>query len=99
MEGVNNVYMQIDYTGDKGYMFFNQILVADHYFNGDIWEIGLNRLEYSLDNQPLIIDITPLSKDARIYFDDDNAKNEGVNAFVKNVSLISEYMVEWDACE
>ncbi|RKD90917.1 beta-galactosidase [Mangrovibacterium diazotrophicum] len=93
-DGLNNVYMQIDYTGDKGKLYFNQLLVADNFYSGDLWEIGLNRLHLSLDGQPLKLEISPLPINARVYFDDAAAKEAATNVSVKSVNLVPEYCVE-----
>jgi len=96
MQGLNNLYLQVDYTGDKGKLYFNQLLVADNFYSGDLWEIGLNRLHLPLDGQPLKMEISPLSENARVYFDDAAAKEAAIKAFVNKVSLIPEYRVEVD---
>ena len=91
MEGLNNLYLDIDYTGDKGKLYFRGRLVADNFYDGSTWEIGLNRLNYELENQPMTLTLTPLIKDARVYFDDDFAKQDGTFAKLKDIRLIPEY--------
>jgi hypothetical protein len=95
--GLNNAYLQIDYSGDKGKMYINQKLIADNFYNGDIWEVGLNRLPKSLENKTFEVEITPLSNNARVYFDSDLAKNESKKAAVKSIQIIPEYKVSWNS--
>ncbi|WP_163713098.1 beta-galactosidase [Mangrovibacterium lignilyticum] len=92
-DGLNNVYLQIDYTGDKGKLYFNQLLVADNFYNGDLWEIGLNRLHLPLDAQPLKLEISPMPANSRVYFDDELAQEAATKALVNKVSLVPEYRV------
>jgi len=47
-DGLNNVYLRINCTGDKARLFYNYRLMADDFYNGDTWEIGLNCFNFSL---------------------------------------------------
>jgi len=94
MDGLSNLYLQLDYTGDKGKIYFNHRLVADDFFNGDVWETGLNRLHFPLANQALMLELYPLANDAPVYFDDEVARKKAENASLQTISLKPEYQIE-----
>ena len=58
--GVNNVFLKVAYTGDMGNCFIDGLLVADHFHNGSIWEIGLKHLVNSGTAADLFLLITPI---------------------------------------
>ena len=48
LEGVNEVFLCIDYTADVGRAYLDGMLVADDFYNGKTWEIGLKRFASSV---------------------------------------------------
>ena len=44
LDDVDNVYLRIDYVGDIGNCFIDGKLVADNFYNGTVWEIGLKQV-------------------------------------------------------
>lgn len=70
-------------------------LVQD-FTNGTTWNIGLNRLGNSLENQLLKLEISPLPSQSRVYFDDESAKQEGTVAKVKKIQLMPEYQFNFN---
>ncbi|MGE4587074.1 MAG: beta-galactosidase [Mangrovibacterium sp.] len=90
----NNVYLQLDYTGDKGRLYFNHHLVADDFYSGATWEIGLNRLHLPLEIQPLQLVLKALPADAPVYFDDKNAQVAAQKAELIQVKAVPEYSVK-----
>ncbi len=66
MDGVKDVRLQIDYVGDVGQAFIDGEMIADHFCNGDIWEIGLKSFAERLKGQKLTIYITPLKEGANV---------------------------------
>ncbi len=91
MDGLSNLFLKIRYSGDKGKLYFDNRLVADDFNNGKVWSTGLNRLGNNLENQPIKLEITALPTQARVYFDDESAKQEGAVAKLKNIQLVPEY--------
>ncbi|MFV0505382.1 MAG: beta-galactosidase [Bacteroidales bacterium] len=98
-DNLSNVYMQINYTGNDGRIYFNHRLVADDFYNGTAWEVGLNRLSFELANKSLLLELTAMDKDAPVYFDDETAGTKALNATLNNVKLIPEYKLELDVEE
>jgi len=54
--------LKIDYAGDTGEAYIDGKLIADNFYNGTPWEIGLNRFAAQLENNELLILIQPLEK-------------------------------------
>ena len=63
-EGVNDVFLRIDYLGDTGMGFINNKLVADNFYYGFDWEIGLKRFMDLTDSKEMIFYFRPLYEDA-----------------------------------
>jgi hypothetical protein len=91
LKGVKNLYLKINYAGDKAKIYFNHRLIEDDFNNGSTWTIGLNNMNGDLHNGSLQLEISPLSKNARIYFDDVNAKKNSKKAAVQNLRLVPHY--------
>lgn len=58
LDTVHNVVLQVDYVGDIGQLFVQGKLVADNFYNGTTWEIGLKQAVPDL-REALIL-ITPI---------------------------------------
>lgn len=99
LTGLNNLYLRINYTGNKARLYYNHQLLADDFYNGDLWHIGLNRLENTLENQPLKLEITPLQANDRVYFDKEAAKAAALKAVVKSVLVLPEYKLDFDVID
>ncbi|CAM4444729.1 beta-galactosidase [Paenibacillus tarimensis] len=65
-DGLEDVLLRIDYTGNVGYAFTQGRLLHDHFWNGDLWEIGLARFRESLElaGGELILEATPCREGA-----------------------------------
>jgi hypothetical protein len=96
LANLNNLFLKVSYSGDKARLYFNHRLVADDFNNGTTWNIGLNRLGNSLENQLLKLEIISLPNQPVIYFDEESAKQEGQVAKVKYIRLIPEYKFDFD---
>ncbi len=66
MDGVKDVRLQIDYSGDVGHAFVNSRMVNDNFANGAVWEIGLKDFAQELAQAPMVIYITPLREGANV---------------------------------
>ncbi len=62
LDGVDNVYLRVDYLGDIGNCFLDGVLVADNFYNGSVWEIGLKQILRGREGSAveLLILITPI---------------------------------------
>ncbi len=64
LNGLHEVYLEVDYVGDRAAAFIRGGLVADHLFHGKKWEIGLKRFTEALDRDNMVIEFHALSRDA-----------------------------------
>ena len=64
-ESLTDARLQIDYRGDIGMLFLQDVMIHDHFCNGDIWEIGLMEHRDQL-RSPLVLKITPIREGARV---------------------------------
>jgi beta-galactosidase len=85
VDGLNDVYMNIDYQGDIGRLFSGVIMLDDSYYSGHTWEIGLKRFTKEIET-PLTLTVLPLRKDAPIYID------EAVKAKLPNTEQVAEVL-------
>lgn len=92
--GLKNVYLKINYEGDKARCRINHLLVADDFNSNVPWQIGLGRLGNQTEIQDLSFEIYPLAPDYRVYFDNPPAKENIGRAEIKDVRLIPEYSIE-----
>lgn len=65
-DGVQDLILRLDYSGDIGHAFFDGKMINDNFCNGDIWEIGLRTFKEELTKNPLTIYITPLREGANV---------------------------------
>ncbi len=61
---VDNILLDIDYTGDTGMGFLKGKLVADNFYNGMTWEIGLRQFMQNPGKQKMIFYFRPIYQDA-----------------------------------
>ena len=62
-----NFLLRIKYLGDAARIYLGQRLLTDNFYNGNVFEVGINRFAPEILNQDLFLKILPLRKDAPIY--------------------------------
>lgn len=67
LEGAAEVLLVVDYVGDAARAFLGERLIADDFYNGRAWEIGLKRFAPEVLRQGLRLAFLPLRKDAPVY--------------------------------
>ncbi len=60
---LNDLFLEIDYTGDRGLAFINGALITDHFYHDRTWEIGLRSFARSLQDHPMILVFHPMQAD------------------------------------
>lgn len=68
-EGLKNVMLNIDYSGDIGYAFINGKLIHDNFCNNNSWQIGLKEFQKELMEYEIDIYISPLKTGCRVNSD------------------------------
>lgn len=62
--GITDCFLQIKYHGDGAKIYVDDVLAGDHFFTGEIWEIGLAQLGMP---EEVRIDVIPLAEHSEIY--------------------------------
>ena len=66
---LSNVFLAINYTGDVARLSANGKLLADNFFNGMPWSVGLRRFSQEARKGPLELTILPLRADAPVFLE------------------------------
>jgi beta-galactosidase len=69
MEGLSDLFLQIDYEGDVARLSAEHKLLTDDFYNGHPWSVGLRRFLHGRDARTFELSILPLRKDAPVYFE------------------------------
>ena len=68
-EGVNDLICRVNYIGDTGQCFMAGEMVADHFYNGIPWEIGLKRFMNNPNSKEMVFNFRPIYKTAEFLQD------------------------------
>lgn len=96
MDGLNNVYLKMDYSGDIGRYYLRDRLVADNYFNGQSWTIGLKKFGDQLEGQSFDILISPLKANYEMYFDLDPVQIKTGKTEIHQFNVVPEYKISFE---
>jgi hypothetical protein len=67
---VNDIYLTVNYTGDTGMSFLDGELVADNFYNGIPWQLGLRKFISSpAKPKEMVFYFRPMEKNATYLFD------------------------------
>lgn len=93
---INDLFLRVSYTGDRGWAFIDGTLVADNFNNATPWEMGLKNWKSELGTKGLVIRIVPWSGDtSKIIFDGITFKAAETSperaASFDNVQFVPEY--------
>ena len=94
MEGLSELFLQIEYQGDVARLSAAHKLFADDFYNGQEWEIGLGRFLNASHSNSFELSVLPLRKDAPVYFELHKGSvflPNGQVAKIDNVRLVPEY--------
>jgi hypothetical protein len=95
---LNDIFLRVDYAGDRGWAFLDSHLVTDNFNNGQPWEIGLKRWCKQLGGDGLFLRVVPWKTNAdKIVFDGIAFRPTGKAnepAEIKSVTLVPEYAAE-----
>jgi beta-galactosidase len=98
LNGLNDLFLIIDYTGDTGMGFLNGELVTDEFWKGTLWQIGLKKFYPNAASKEMVFYFRPVNEGAS-YLDDisledrpDFSKSKQV-LNIKKLSFTPEYKV------
>lgn len=96
-KSIHDLWLSIDYLGDTGMMFQANALVADEFYKGIPWSIGLRQFIYSTSNHSADFYFRPLSNNATYLADLPSIPDFGQSkrlVRVKGISIRPEYQTE-----
>jgi len=68
-DGLSELFLDVRYTGDVARIYEDKRLLADDFWIGRDWRVGLKRYLSDGKAHTLMLDILPLRKDAPVYFE------------------------------
>ncbi|WP_432741670.1 beta-galactosidase [Streptomyces sp. JH002] len=69
LDGEGEVLLRLAYTGDAARAYVGGRLVADHFWYGPVWELGLRRFADAVTEHGIEIRVLPLAPDSAVYVD------------------------------
>ncbi len=102
LDGLSDAFLRIQYAGDVARLDADQRLLADDFYKGTTWEIGLKRFASEVLGKNLELKVMPLHKDAKIYLPHDawpQFPPSGEIAEVSGIRVAPEYEVRVDLGE
>jgi hypothetical protein len=95
---IKDVLLQVHYTGDIGHAFIDGDMIADNFWNGAVWEIGLREFAENLKHNPLTLYITPLKEQSTVNVESTMAgrREESTGITVGIESITATALYEWD---
>ncbi|MES1160086.1 MAG: hypothetical protein ABUM51_04965, partial [Bacteroidota bacterium] len=93
LEGLNNLYLAVQYRGDRIAVRANNKLIADNLNNNTGWLMDLRR--EGLEGRDLQLELRPWQHLDKMYFDIPPAKREEGKAAIDAIRLVPEYKVLW----
>ncbi|MEP7141403.1 MAG: beta-galactosidase [Ferruginibacter sp.] len=98
LNNLDDIFLQIDYTGDTGMGFIDGELVTDEFYKGIPWQIGLKKIYPNAASKEMVFYFRPLQKGASYLADlhpsdvpDFGKANEVLT--IKKVFLVPAYKV------
>lgn len=67
----DELVIRIDYVGDVARLYAGDRLLADHFWYGSAWEVGIRRFAEALTHGGVRLEVLPLAEDAPIYLSPD----------------------------
>lgn len=88
LNSASEVTLQIDYRGDTGRAYLNDRLIADDFYHGRVWEIGLRRFAPEILEKGLTLKFLPLRREAPIYIAPEHRPDFGTAEEILEIGAI-----------
>lgn len=97
---VDNLFLTIHYDGDVARLTSGGKLLADNFYNGTPWTVGLNRFRRQIAEHGLRLQILPRRRDAPVYIEsgDASAAKEQTGQILNlgDIDLLAEYQLKFN---
>ncbi len=87
-KAIDDAFVIIDYVGDRAELFMNDEMITDHFYLGEVWEIGLKQFNFP---EKLILKIYGLSENGPVFLESWPEMKEGMACEVNGVSIETEF--------
>jgi beta-galactosidase len=94
LTGLNQLYLHVNYNGDKGDLRFGHKLISDNFNNFTPWQIALKQFGNQIEGQQLKIVLFPFKPDFKIYFDRPLSKDEREKTYIRSIEFVPEYSLD-----
>lgn len=97
LTNVEDVFLQINYEGDTQAAYLNNILIADNFYNGQNFTIGLKRFKNNIEGKSLDLLVTPLQEPLSIFLENEIAQKLAGKkniAAIRKISFKPQYKAE-----
>ena len=94
LDGINQLYLHINYNGDIGELRFGHKLIADNFNNFTPWQIALKQFGNQIEGQQLKFELFPFKPNFKIYFDRELSKDEIEKTFIRKIQFVPEYSLD-----
>jgi len=93
LDQLNDVFVVIDYIGDRGMAFIDGLLVTDHFYHEKKWEIGMKSFMPELPGKEMVLIFHPLYNDQETLIDFTLIPEftDGKYLNIKNIKVVNEY--------
>jgi hypothetical protein len=81
-KGISDCFLQIKYHGDSAKIYVGDIQVGDHFFTGEVWEVGLSQFGMP---EEIRIEILPLNENSDIYLQEWPKFRNGIACQIQSV--------------
>jgi beta-galactosidase len=94
-DGVEDIFLRLHIACDRAGLYLddgpNTELIADTFYAGEVWEVGLKRFTEQLRSASLRLELVPLRADAHVYLEHPPAYIDGIAARLEQIEAIPEY--------
>ena len=94
MPSMNELFMHITYAGDSGIIQKDGEIIADNFYTGQKWEVGLDRFMGANGCAAFDIVINPLNKDDKIYLQEWPRLDGAVACRLEDIELFAQYRIK-----
>jgi len=93
LDQLNDVFVDIDYVGDRGMAFIDGLLVTDNFYHEKKWEIGLKSFMPELSGKEMVLIFHPLYSDQEALIDFAHKPDfiDGKYLNIKKINVVNEY--------
>lgn len=87
-ENTDDIFLQFSYQGDRARLYLDSEFIADHFYIGRDWEVGLKQFRLP---DSLLLEVYPMKENAPIYLEQWPLMKNGIACELSNVTAQTEF--------